>query len=418
MSIFNYKNKSFLKNKRFRNFLIGSSVSWLGSSMDNMIFTLIAIDITGSPASVGVMLMVLSLPNFLFSLFGGTFADMFDKKKIIVWTNYIRCVLIGIILVLFVFNKLNFFLLCAVLFIVESLSNFCGPATAATIPRLLTKQEYFKARSFSGGILQGISMIGPSISTVLVALTGYWVPLTVDSLSYLFAGKMVSVTDMSDIQEKSTAKRGIKEVVHNTVDGFRYIKSNKFLVKLVIIILLMNLVLGLFDVPLPFMMKENFNLDKTYYAYLKTIFAGAGLLSTIFLTKYEVKKPGKTIILFMFIMGGALILFGLSKNYYLACVLSAISAFFRTCIAITLWSFISIISDDKYRGRVVATIGMVITSVVPLSNGVSGILVERFPAGMIFTFGGVVFIIISLIYCFDSYVMNYTISEEANAVGA
>lgn len=261
-------------------------------------------------------------------------------------------------------------------------------------------------------------MIGPSISSVLVALTGYWVPLTVDSLSYLFAGKMVSITDLSDIQVKSTEKQGVKEVFHNIVDGFRYIKSNKFLMKLVLIMLLMNLILGLFEVPLPFMMKQNFNLDKTYYAYLKTIFAGAGLLAAIFLARYEVKKPGKTIIKYMFIMGCALMLFGFTKNYYIACIFSAISAFFRSCIAITLWSFISIIADDNYRGRVFATIGMVISSVLPLSNGLSGIIVERIPAGMIFTMGGIGFIIISLIYYFDSYLMNYKISDESNAIGA
>jgi len=400
------------------NFLVGYGVSSLGGSMDNMIFTLLAIELTGSPTSVGVMLMILSLPNLLFSLFGGTFADMFDRKKIMVFTNYIRGGLIGLILVLFIFNKLTFFLLCVVLFIVESLSRFNGPAMGATMPRLLTKQEFFKARSFYSGVIRGIVMIGPSISSILVALTGYWVPLTVDSLSYLFAGKMVSITDLSDVQVKSTEKKGVKQVVHNTVDGFRYIKSNKFMLKLVVIMLFMNLILGLFDVPLPFMMKQNFNLDKTYYAYLKSIFAGAGLVATIFLAKYEVKKPGKTIIIFMFIMGGVLILFGLSKNYYLACILSAISAFFRTCIAITLWSFISIMAEDKYRGRVSATIGMIISSVVPLSNGLSGILVDKFPAGLIFTFGGVFFIIISLIYCFDSYVMNYQISDESSAVGA
>jgi len=301
---------------------------------------------------------------------------------------------------------------------VESLSRFNGPAAGATMPRLLTKAEFFKARSFNSGVLSIINMIGPSISSVLVALTGYWVPLTIDSLSYLFAGKMVRITDLSDIQVKSDEKKGVKEVLYNTVDGFRYIKSNKFLVKLVFIMLFMNLILGLFEVPLPFMMKQNFNLDKTYYAYLKTVFAGAGFLATIFLSKYEVKKPGKTIIIFMFIMGCALMLFGFTKNYYIACVFSAISAFFRTCIAITLWSFISIIADDDYRGRVFATVGMVISSVLPLSNGLSGIFVERIPAGMVFSVGGIGFIIISLIYFFDSYLMNYEISDEPSAMGA
>lgn len=144
MSILKLKDRSYLKNRRFMNIFIGYSVSSLGDNMDNMIFMLLAIDLTGSPTATGVLLMILAIPNFIFSLFGGTFADMFDRKKIMVWTSYIRGALIGLILVLFLTNKLTFVWLCVVLFIVESLSRFNGPAAGATMPRLLTKAEFLR----------------------------------------------------------------------------------------------------------------------------------------------------------------------------------------------------------------------------------------------------------------------------------
>ncbi|KOF57872.1 hypothetical protein AGR56_16895 [Clostridium sp. DMHC 10] len=229
-----------IKNKAFMKLWLGSTVSNLGDSMDNIVFIMLAIKLTNSPSATGILMMIISLPNFIFSILGGTVADNYEKKKIMLYANLGQGLVTLIILILVMFDKMTFLALCILLFIVESLSRFNTPAYMALLPSIVEKKLFVNARAFSLSTQSVIGMVGPSIAAILIN-NGYTLPIAFDAFSYIFAAFMIGITSIKVSILKKTKVKNIftKEFMNDIIDGFKYLKLNKNLLSIFSLIFLL-----------------------------------------------------------------------------------------------------------------------------------------------------------------------------------
>ncbi|MCD2348341.1 MFS transporter [Clostridium guangxiense] len=400
-----------IKNKAFMKLWLGSTVSNLGDSMDNIVFIMLAIKLTNSPSATGILMMIISLPNFIFSILGGTVADNYEKKKIMLYANLGQGLVTLIILILVMFDKMTFLALCILLFIVESLSRFNTPAYMALLPSIVEKKLFVNARAFSLSTQSVIGMVGPSIAAILIN-NGYTLPIAFDAFSYIFAAFMIGITSIKVSILKKTKVKNIftKEFMNDIIDGFKYLKLNKNLLSIFSLIFFINLFLGFFDVALPFYVKINLRLPTQYYGYLKTMAIGTFVFASFIITKSTILKPGKISVLSIFPMGISLIVFGLSKNFFISSIFWIVASIFRCFIVLMLNSFYGLIGDDQYRGRIMGMSTMLYATIVPISNGLSGIMVQSFTASVIFILSGFGLLLVAIVYLFNRSLLQYKIN--------
>src|SRR6185369_6731178 len=74
---------SALKHRNFRLFFAGQMVSLIGTWMQNTAQGWLVYDLTGSKILLGVVAAVGSTPMMLFSVWGGSLADRFPKRQIL-----------------------------------------------------------------------------------------------------------------------------------------------------------------------------------------------------------------------------------------------------------------------------------------------------------------------------------------------
>ena len=73
--------------RNYRLFFMGQSVSLIGTWMQATAVSWLVLQITNSPAQVGLVIAAQFVPALLGSIHGGLVADRFDKRKILIGTQ-------------------------------------------------------------------------------------------------------------------------------------------------------------------------------------------------------------------------------------------------------------------------------------------------------------------------------------------
>ena len=82
--------KQVLRNPRFLA-LFGSQIfTQVGGNMVLFGLTVTVFGITGSSTAVSVLLLTFLVPAVVFGAIAGVFVDMFDRRQILVWSNFLR----------------------------------------------------------------------------------------------------------------------------------------------------------------------------------------------------------------------------------------------------------------------------------------------------------------------------------------
>jgi DHA3 family macrolide efflux protein-like MFS transporter len=72
------------KRRNFTLMWVGQLISTMGSSLTSLAASILVFNITGSAASVGLMLMATAAPSVVVGLIAGVFVDRYDRKIIMI----------------------------------------------------------------------------------------------------------------------------------------------------------------------------------------------------------------------------------------------------------------------------------------------------------------------------------------------
>lgn len=156
-----------LLDKSYFPFVLSVFFSQIAFNMLTIVLIFIVFFITSSNFSVSILLFCILIPQILLSFIGGIFADISNRKQIIILANLLRAIAL---LILF-FNINSVFMIYMVALIVSIISQFYVPAESPLIPVLVAKDKLVPANSIFGmglfgSILIGYVLAGPAMSAL------------------------------------------------------------------------------------------------------------------------------------------------------------------------------------------------------------------------------------------------------------
>jgi hypothetical protein len=161
-----YTYRSLLKeNKSFRNLFYALSVSTLGDWFYHVALMGLMYASTQSPFMVSLILLSGALPRLLFSPLAGAFIDRFNRKKIMVLTDFIRGTLI-----LFMIPLADHLVSLFMIVILNSIAGiFFNPSRQAVLPNIMKKEQLAAANSLSNVVYGITGVMGASLGGVVTA---------------------------------------------------------------------------------------------------------------------------------------------------------------------------------------------------------------------------------------------------------
>ncbi len=174
--------------------------SQIAMNMANFILIIVAYELTKSNTAVSGIVLSYTIPAILFGILAGIMVDRWDKKKVLIFTNIFRFLLL---IILTAFHT-NIILIYFISFIFSLVTQFFIPAETPMIPVVVKKDLLFSANALFGIALYSSILIAYALSGVLILLFGQVNVLIVLSLLFLLASFFVSLIKVPNKIERNS----------------------------------------------------------------------------------------------------------------------------------------------------------------------------------------------------------------------
>ena len=178
-------------NGSFSSLWAGQLISLFGDRVHQVALAAVVLITTGSALATGLVFMVATLPNVLFSPIAGTLVDRWDHKEVLVVSDLLRA---SVILIIPIAVSIDIILVYPLVFLVTTISIFFRPARVAILPRVVKDDELLTANSALWVAETLADVVGYPLAAVFVASLGQSIPLAfwIDAVTYVGSAALLA----------------------------------------------------------------------------------------------------------------------------------------------------------------------------------------------------------------------------------
>jgi MFS family permease len=174
-----------LRHRNYRLFFWGQLVSLIGTWMQQTAMSWFVYEITNSKLLLGLVSAVGSAPMVLSSIWGGSLADLYPKRSILVVTQSAQmiCAFLLAVGVSLGFASTWFIIIVAAL---NGLAmGFDMPARQAFTVEMTSREDLLNAISLNSSIVNGARVVGPSVAGLMIGALGVAMCFFLNGLSFV-----------------------------------------------------------------------------------------------------------------------------------------------------------------------------------------------------------------------------------------
>ena len=372
----------------FRNFIFARLFFVLGL---RMITTIVIYQVfhLASTYMVGFAGLAEFVPAVIAALYAGHYIDKHNKKNILVWA-FIFYMLCSIVLAtislpwfqLSTTTKVSVIL--SVVFCTGIIRSFAGPSANSMIAAIVSREQLQKAISYNSSTWLISSIGGHAIGGLLIAMVGI-------SNAYFVTSALILTAIIFALQLKPKPPVHIKQnepMLTAIKNGFSFVFNNKNLLG----VLSLDLFAVLFGGAVAFIPEVASTVLHTGpigYGFLNAAMDLGSLISIAVLVKYPMRqKQGLKMLLSVAGFGIFIIVFGLSKVYWLSFMALLIAGLFDAVSVVVRGTIMQLNTPDELRGRVASINLIFINSSNELGQFESGVTSRMFGTLPAIIFGG------------------------------
>jgi MFS family permease len=213
-----------LRERNFRLYFSSRVVNLLGSLMAPVALAFAVLEISDSPTALGVVLAAHSIPMVAFLLAGGVLADRFGRTLVIQSSNVVAGLTQLAIAALVVSGTAEIWHLVVLTAVNGVAAAAALPALASVLPQLVPREQLQQANVLVSMVRSGLSVLGPTVSSLIVVGVGPGWALAVDGLAYLCAAAL-----LAPIRLPRPVRAAGGSVVRDLREGWGYFRSTTWL---------------------------------------------------------------------------------------------------------------------------------------------------------------------------------------------
>lgn len=234
--------REILKQKEYMKTVIAAMINRFGDSIDSIAFTWLVYQITGSAAWSAIIFGINRVPTILLQPFAGAIVEGMNKKRIMIVTDAIRGISVGIVASAYLAGFLNQWILLASTIVISCAEAFRNPASGALLPKLLDKELYSFGISLNTSLCSVMELIGLGVSGVIISVFSISTAIYLDMITF-FLSALIILTLRIKHEQLTKVKINAKEYIDNLKSGVRYLKEKVFLRYMITIAVFLNAIL-------------------------------------------------------------------------------------------------------------------------------------------------------------------------------
>jgi MFS family permease len=368
----------------YRALWIGQILSLIGTQMRYVAVPFQVFDITHSNVYVGLIGLVEVVPLIVFSIIGGTVADMMDRRKVMAWSQVALMATSGALAALSLTGAASLVWVYLVVSISSAFSAIDRPARSAMLPQLVAQDQLSAAMALRQVVFQLTQIAGPLAAGLLIASFSVGWVYAIDALTFVAA-----LASVRWVPAMPTPASGEQSGLQSIREGLRF----SFRTPFILAIFLIDLVAMVFGMPravFPAVAAQTFHAGPSGLGMLYAApSAGAllGALTTGWIKRID--RQGIAVIAAVTLWGGAVTAAGLSLfSFALTLLCLAIAGGADVVSAVFRGTMLLESTPDALRGRVSAVNLMVVTGGPRLGDVEAGLVAGALGAPASIVLGG------------------------------
>lgn len=340
-----------LASADFRRLWIGQIISAAGSQMQFAALNWQIYELTRSPVALGLIGLVRVVPIILFSLIGGTVADVYDRRKMMLMTQSLLAavaVALGVLSLQGATTLTSIYILTA---IGAAAVAFDNPARQSLVPALVPVEHRPNAFALNSTGMQVATIAGPVLAGVVIGKLGAGWAYLLNAASFLAV--VVALLLMSYRMEVNK-ERPSRVDLSSLKEGISFVRSSPILVSTMTLDFLATFFSSATAL-LPVFAKDILKVGPEGFGLLSSFPAMGSLVAgTTMSFLPPVQRQGRLLLWAVAFYGLATIGFGLSNVFWLSAIMLAGTGAADTVSTVLRQTIRQTVTPDHLRGRMVA----------------------------------------------------------------
>jgi MFS family permease len=392
-----------LSHRNYRLFWSGAFLSNIGTWMQAVAQGWLVLQLTDSPFWLGLDGFMALAPGMVLTLAGGVFADLVDRRRLLLYTQVVAGAAafgLAVLISTGVIHKAgdvwssNVWMILVFSFVTGCCMSLAGPSYQAMTFDLVGREDLANAIALNSTQFQLSRVIGPVFAGIgfrLFTLAGCFYANGLSFIAVVVALAMVRFDQpgRSAAAGKVRPVRDRRALWQELIEGFRYVRNRPRVSTLLSI----SAVNSLFGAPyltfVPIFARDIFHLGATGLAWMMGT-AGAGAFFGALVLAYlgDFKRKGWSVLGGALAFGVCLIAFSLSTRLTVSFIfLFGVGFSIVTSVAVTN-TLLQQLVTDRMRGRVMSMFILSFIGSMPIGNLIAGIASHHFGAPHTLAGGG------------------------------
>ncbi len=374
----------------------GACISSVGTWMQILAQSWLVYSLSKSSVYLGLDAFFGQIPIFLFSLFGGVFADRKNRRNILLASQMVQLTCAFVLATLVATHVVRVWHIWCLSFTVGLAQSFGGPAYSALIPTLVKKEDLQNAIALNSIQFNLARVVGPALGGLaLVKLGAFWC-FTLNGISYLAV-----IATLLAIRPTFVPAATQMPIIQSMREGIDFLRKREGMASLVVLAFGITLLSYPLITFLPVMARDVFHGGANTFTLFLCL-SGAGSVTGALLVAGSASQTGQArkSLIVMAVLGVVITAFGLSRILAASAVLVFVSGCLLMIVFALNTSMVQLYVSDTMRGRVMSVYNVAFRGGMPLGSLASGLLIKETSAPTIMAGNGVLVIALALYFLF------------------
>jgi MFS family permease len=295
-----------LRERDFRVFFLGQAVSDFGDKLVPVALAFAVLELTDSASALGLVLLARTVPNIVFLLAGGVWADRLPRQQVMQASNLVRGLSQGTFAALLLSGHAQLWQLVALAVVYGTADAFFGPASTGLVQQVVAPERLQEANGVLSLSRSTLGIGAPALAGLLVATIGAGSAIAIDAATF-----WVSAATLARLRPEPLA-RVRASFVRELRDGWQEVTSRTWIwASIANFSLFQFACLAPYLVLAPVIARDSLGGASAYAAISASAGAGA-LLGGILTLRVRPRRPLQTCFAGVVVWAGVLVAYGVA----------------------------------------------------------------------------------------------------------
>jgi len=382
---------ALLRNRNFALLFTGQGVSRLGDGLYVAAVTWLAWSLTHSVGAVAVVTIAANAPTFVVTLIGASFADRYDRRRLMIGTDLARGALVGVAALLLALGLLHFALLVAVAAVLAAIGAPFAPARNALVARIAPADALVTANGLLQVSFRAAFFVGPLLLAPLMAIAPMPVVLALDALTFAVSAVTLTAIDVPRTSP-ARARPGLRDDLGAGLAVLR--REPDVLLVIATFVLALTAASGFLTVGVIALVGQKLGGHAGEYGLLLGIAGVAEVFGALVIARLHLRNLARTAVLAWVLLGAFRFPLGLAAGPVLAAGLLAVTGLASALTDIPLIALVQQRIPDRHLAKALGLWEAGIAGAIAIAPVIATTIIDNVGVSAGFMLSGAALIVI------------------------